>query len=242
MVCESDKFSQCNSTVLLATTLIKVKSPSGHTHILRGLIDSASQCSFISERAAQLLNVVRSKSVIPIDGISGLSTKTKGVTNVDLETLSSKPVAQNHTVVILDKITSPLPRSQVHPDVIEHVRKYSLADPSFNVTGPIDILLGCELFANIFTGEIHTIGNNLPKVVGTVFGFTNMGKTPCLGGNHPTNHLSTFLTISDFDLHSSLQRFWQLEEPPQHSKLSDDDSYCVNHLVRLIPVILMDVM
>lgn len=229
LVCKNDKFSHFNSTVLLATTLVKVKTTSGNVHTFRGLLDSASQCSFISERAAQLLNVVRTKSPLPIDGISGLSTKSKGLTNVSLETLNGKSVALNHPMIILDKITSPLPKAQVHPDVITHVKKYSLADPTFNVTGPIDILLGCELYANIFTGEMHSLGENLPNVVGTVFGFAVMGKTPCLSDSQPSNFLTTLLSINDFDLHSLLQRFWQLEEPPQHTKLSDDETYCVNH-------------
>lgn len=46
-------------TVLLATTLVNVKSPLRICHVFRGIIDSASQSSFLTNRAAQLLLVKR---------------------------------------------------------------------------------------------------------------------------------------------------------------------------------------
>lgn len=93
-------------TVLLATTLVKVKSPSRICHAFRGIVDSASQSSFLTERAAQLLLVKRIKSPLVIDGIPSVSAKTKGLAHLNLKTLSGALVAKNIPVLILDKITS----------------------------------------------------------------------------------------------------------------------------------------
>ncbi|XP_054260561.1 uncharacterized protein LOC128985170 [Macrosteles quadrilineatus] len=151
---------------------------------------------------------------------------------VDIKTLSGNKVSENHPMLILDKITSDMPRSPLDPNLLELVKPYTLADPTFHRPGPVDVLLGGGLFPFIFTGEKQQLGPNLPFVMNTVFGYTLMGHSPCESNskyNKDSSHLTTMLNVSDFDLHSSLQRYWQHEEPPRQTeyKLSNK-----KHLVK----------
>lgn len=222
---------QASSTVLLATTLVKLTSDSGNTHVFRALIDSCSQCDFLSERAAQLLRVRRVKSNLHINGIAQSQTCSKGLTHVNIETLRGNIVSENQPMLILDKITYDLPRAPVSPELFELVKNYTLADPTFHISGPIDVLLGGALFPYIFTGEKYSLGPNMPFLMSTLFGYTLMGSAPCISYSQPpqNTHVTTLLSLNDFELHSAIQRFWQQEEPPTHSKLSEEEILCDNH-------------
>lgn len=52
---------QHNSTILLATVLVRLVTKHGNSQVFRALLDSCGQCDSISERAAQLLGVERHK-------------------------------------------------------------------------------------------------------------------------------------------------------------------------------------
>lgn len=232
----STNFSQPQNetTILLATVLIKLVTKQGTAHIFRALIDSCSQCDFITERAAQLLGVQRQRSTLRVNGISQSLTTSKGLGYLDIETLNGDKISENHPMLILDKITSDMPKSPLSSDLVEMVKAYSLADPTFYRPGPIDVLLGGGLFPFIFTGEKLHLGSNFPFIMNTVFGYVLMGQAPCNGDPNPdqdSSHVTTLLTVSDFDLHASLQRFWQQEEPPTLPKQTEDEISCENHFV-----------
>ncbi|KAG8231663.1 hypothetical protein J437_LFUL019171 [Ladona fulva] len=75
-------------SVLLATTLIRLTTPAGFPHVVRGILDSAAQCSFISERCAQLLNAARQRTTSGIGGISQSPVKSHGIANLSFSSIS----------------------------------------------------------------------------------------------------------------------------------------------------------
>lgn len=218
-----------HSTVLLGTTLVKLTASNGITHVFRALIDSGSMCSFISERATQFLATPRHRSTHTIVGISASSSQTKGYTVLELATLSNKNIAAQHTFHILDKISADLPRTALSPEVMKRVKPFVLADPTFHLPGGIDVLLGCALFPLLLTHETHSLGNNMPHLIGTKFGFVVMGNAPCVMDDSPVTRYSSLLSINENDLHSSLQKFWIQEEVPQCTKQSAEERLCDLH-------------
>jgi len=226
--------TQTNTTVLLATVLVKLVTKKGNSHVFRALVDSCSQCDFISERAAQLLGVQRHKSTICVNGISQSLATSNGIAYLHIDTLNNNRVSENHPMLILDRITSDLPKTPLSSDLVDLVKSYPLSDPHYHRPGPVDVLLGGALFPIIFTGEKKPLGPNLPFIMNTVFGHTLMGRAPCHGdpnSDRNSTHLTTLLTISDFDLHSSIQRFWEHEEPPKSTQVTPDEELCENHFV-----------
>lgn len=212
--------------VLLGTALVKVKH-NGISHVLRGCLDSAAMASFLSQHAAQLLGVKRSYTPKYIQGISATPVKTLGVTDIIVSSLNEEFTSAPMQTLILEKITSNLPDTQISEEVKQKMKAFVLADPTFDLPSPIDILIGADLFPQLMTGDNFSLGQNLPTAVGTVLGYVLMGKAPILSAqesNLPT-HL-TLLFTQDVQLNETLLKFWQSEEPPTHQVLSDEDKLC----------------
>ncbi|XP_054276497.1 uncharacterized protein LOC128995504 [Macrosteles quadrilineatus] len=220
--------SQPATTVLLGTALIKITATNGISHVFRCLLDSGSQLNFMTERAAQLLNVSRHRSTHTIVGISASQSSTKGHALLELSTLGSEVIASNQPFHILDRISAPLPRTQLSFEVYELVKPFVLADPTFHIPQNIDILIGGALFPELLTHQSYPLGSNLPFVIGTRLGFVLMGNAPTLSNSSPTSCHSSLLSTTD-ELHNTLLRFWQQEEVPQCNLISEDDRIAEDH-------------
>lgn len=71
---------------------------------LRALIDSGSQCSFITENAVQQLRLKREKNAISIDGIGQTSAgTTNGEVNLYIKTEDGEKIST--PALILKKLT-----------------------------------------------------------------------------------------------------------------------------------------
>lgn len=161
-----------NNTVLLATTLVNITSANGNAAVVRAVLDSASQTTIISESCAKTLCLYRSQTDVPeLSGISTTPVKTKGLTFVTLSSLSGNILAKSHPVMILNKISCNLPRVQLPPEIKERLKGYKLADPTFDVPGPVDLLIGADLFALTLNGTFINLGTNMPYAVNTIFGY-----------------------------------------------------------------------
>lgn len=220
-------------TVLLATTLIKVTSPNGQSEVFRALLDSCAQASFISQNVCQVLQLKR--HILNDGNISGLSctnVRTKGYSEITISSLSGRCLANSFPVIVLDKITNNLPRTALNPNIKRKLDNLVLADPNFDTPGPIDVLIGADLFAKSLLGEKYDLGENMPTAINTIFGFVLMGNSyvskECNSPNveFSSNNIVTLLSINDMALHDSLQKFWQLEEPPYESKLTMEEQEC----------------
>ncbi|XP_062538820.1 uncharacterized protein LOC134207118 [Armigeres subalbatus] len=98
-----------------------------------------------------------------------------------------------------------------------------LADPHFNISSMIDIVIGGECYHEIHTGSRLSIGDGLPLLVDTRFGWTVSGKTT----TNPTVALPVcYLSTVDRSLESSLQRFWELEAVDQNPIYSEEEKQC----------------
>lgn len=203
------------NTVLLATALIVVKSNEGKTLVCRGVLDSAAQSTFITQRCAQSLGIKRSHANnMFINGISSAQVKTKGLSHVTLQSLSGHVLARSHPVFILDNITQDLPRAKITPEVRSRMQHLMLADPTFDKPTPIDVLIGADLFASSVKGQFLSLGENMPVAIDTIFGYALLGSTPVDSTCENSFHgLVTLLTTNGLDLHTSIQQFWAVEEP-----------------------------
>lgn len=230
-----NKTSETNYTVLLGTLLVNLQTADGQSHVFRALLDSGSMCDIISERAANLLNASRQKSSIQLTGIDQTVTRNKGQIFASIFTVSGQLISPHHQLLILDKITVDIPRQQLSPELVHKAQSFPLADPTFHTPGHIDMVIGGSLFPQILTREQHSLGPQMPYVLGTQFGYVVMGNAPCIktSSDKCASVASTtaicFHAISDLDLHQALQRFWQQEEPPAASKKTHEEDLCDKH-------------
>jgi len=238
---DDDTSSLCvqdtTSTILLATTLVRIQTSSTNYVVVRAVLDSASHVSFITENCAQRLGCSRQKAPISIAGVKDAPVKDEGFTSLSLTTLTGRSIAKNHPFVILNRITADLPRKAIAPHLKEKVKSFVLADPSFNMCSPIDCLIGADLYAVIVSGAPISLGKNLPVLINTQFGHVLLGKAPILQqADVMSTYFSTYFdeqfsslnTTCDDNLPELLKKFWKIEEPPTIPNMSKEDVACEN--------------
>jgi hypothetical protein len=84
-----------------------------------------------------------------------------------------------------------------------------LADEHFEQPGPIDLLIGADLFYEILRPGRRTHPGNYPVVQETVLGWKLSGRTPAVTTTSDTQR--TLLVREDNSLEINLNRFWELE-------------------------------
>ena len=103
---------------LLMTCRVMVTSPNGLSVQARGLLDSASSVSFISERLAQGLHLSRTREILSISGVAGLSHKSRTQQVTTFTVSSTSPGAKTISIsaIIVPRVTCDLPTQTVTYD------------------------------------------------------------------------------------------------------------------------------
>ena len=157
----------------MMTAEVVLSGPSGHQMIARALLDPASTASFITERAAQHLKLRREKQEISVSGIGGTQclTQSHAVVNVNLKSVQNSMSLHSVQAIVLSSLTKHLPITSVPKGDWPHLSSLELADPEFNVSKPIDVLLDVDVYQNILKpGLIHG-PKGTPAAQNTIFGW-----------------------------------------------------------------------
>ncbi|XP_062538915.1 uncharacterized protein LOC134207211 [Armigeres subalbatus] len=132
--------------------------------------------------------------------------------------------------LVVKKITSELPMQRFETSQLDIPKYIKLADPGFNVPGPVDVLIGSGLFFKLIKHGQLQLADHLPAVQETSLGWIVSGLIPTsqlsVGGT-----LCTMVTDDD-DIGKLLERFWYFDaydEATVHKQSSDDA--CVVHFL-----------
>ncbi|XP_062703655.1 uncharacterized protein LOC134286102 [Aedes albopictus] len=216
--------------VLLATAMIILVDDSGAEHIGRALLDSGSECCFVTERFAQRMKVQRKKIYLPISGIGQSSTQAKQKFS---STIRSRVGEYTTTVemLVLPRVTVDLPTTSIDTSKWEFPPGINLADPSFDKTNPVDIILGAEIFFELFRvpGRIR-LGEHLPVLVNSVFGWVVSGKSTVSASSPPV--VANVATVAD--IHQLMEKFWKIEEDDSYKPYSVEEQACEEHFCRTV--------
>ncbi|XP_055910537.1 uncharacterized protein LOC129944900 [Eupeodes corollae] len=196
------------SSVILPTAVVKVYDVSGKTHLVRVLLDSGSQVSFVTDSLVKRLGLRRSHARLPISGISSVEA---GVTQGAAE-LKLKSRINSHTMqveaYILNQITSQTPSLSLEASNFTFLDDLLLADVGFKNPGPIDVLLGADKAWSILLSDHRSDPEGKVVAHETLFGWVVTG---CLPGN------SLVSLHAGVDLDVILKSFWEIEEVPPSS-------------------------
>lgn len=143
---QSHTATELKSNTLLMTCKLLIEAPDGKMVEVRGILDSASSASFVSECMAQSLGIPRHRCKATISGIAGLShpSNSQFIANFNIAPVQF-PDSKMNPRVACDLPTSFIP---FNPEW-KHLLSLKLADPSFESPGRIDVLLGVHIFTSV---------------------------------------------------------------------------------------------
>lgn len=214
--------SHPNSTVLLGSAFCEVRV-NDIKCVARALIDPCSQGTFVSKRLQRKLSLPTFS--VPVTRISGVNCSSGGASSdMCYLTIGSTLDPQFETRIeahVVDKLTGQLPSLSFTEIMTSSFPEISMADVK---THRMDILLGGDIYPKIILPDIRTHPDGNLVVQKTVFGWIVTGKVYQPG---PLYSLKSF--FNHVELNSQLSRFWELEEVPQATQLSEVEELCEEH-------------
>ncbi|XP_063830279.1 uncharacterized protein LOC135079557 [Ostrinia nubilalis] len=123
---------------------------------------------------------------------------------------------------VITHICGEQPLAKLNTSGWTHINALPLADPGFDIPGPIDVLLGADVFAeSLLSQRIKGDNSNQPLAINSVFGWLLLGRTPLV-----TSSLVQVSSKADSELASIVQRFWEVDSVPQASPLTNEEILC----------------
>ena len=227
----------CGSTMLsvLATVNIRVVNDEGKVMIIRALLDPGSQSNFMTESLAQSLNLQRSTVNFEIMGVGEtLTTSVNSKVNVTIMS-NINDYSENISCLVVPKLTQNLPTVSFDISNWKIPDNLRLADESFNIQGPIDILLGVDIFYRcLLMKQIRNPG--MPVLQKTRFGWV-------IGGYFNSSEMFKKNKVVachavDVSIEEKLTKFWEIEEGYSNDKiLSESQQLCEDHFTQNLSII-----
>lgn len=224
-------FTGCNSSravgynpVLLSTAIIEVRATNGEWHQLRALLDNGSHTDYLRFDAAEALQLPLRPTHVQA---KGLGQKTTVINRETTMTFRGRNQTSSYTldVLVTGNITGQLPQSQIDARHIQFPKGIVLADPTFDVPGRIDVLIGIKLFNHIVNGQTILYPDG-PCFKESSFGWIVSGEIaqPAIQSpsHDPFCHLVTLT-----DLTHTMEKFYKHEDYRCNKKfLTEEEEYC----------------
>lgn len=204
--------------VLLATALVRVRNIFGQHETLRALIDPGSQDSFITVAAANSLALQKTRAHIKVSGLGGANAG-KILGKVELNLQAHFPTTQQFTTtaLLLPKLTAKLPETALSQSTVPNLPwNLMMADPAFDEPGPIDLLLGADIFAEIVKDGLKKFNENRLLLQNTELGWILTGR---LLEPAPSRHTQSLISMTELD--EKMKTFWEMEEMPPQPDVRD---------------------
>ncbi|KAL0809214.1 hypothetical protein ABMA28_011436 [Loxostege sticticalis] len=207
---------------LLSTALVQVIN-NDNIHILRAILDSGSQSSFITEKAQQLIGCNKQKhSCQHISGIGNNTFSVKEHCDLQINSLHSD-FSISVRCYILPLITDSVPQLSINIQSLGIPNYINLADPQFYQPDDIDLLLGADVFWDLVGTNRLNLGFQKPILQETQLGWIVAGP---IGHKYYKNCSNKISCNFSQEVREQLSRFWEIEEIPKDNKLELQDNYC----------------
>lgn len=205
---------------------------SNNTIFVRALLDAGSQGSLITIDLARKLNLSLEPSRELVRGIGGLEMEN----SFGRSFVTVLPVCERYPVITTPvtcfrNLVGNQPACDLSESITDLTGGLDLADPEFYKSKSVDLLLGSDVFGKLVYGDKIDLNSSGLTAYRSVFGYVLLGPVECNSLNFSDTE---FFGVS---LSDTLQRFWEVEEPPTVVKSSPHDLECEtfykNHTIRL---------
>ena len=196
---------------IIPTAVVLIKDKLGSMQPVRALLDSCSELNFMTEETAKRLQLDLRHTNQEVSGIGNIKTNLKHTVYATVHSRISN-FEWSSDFSITKTISSAQPGNFINVTNWEIPKNLQLADPLFYKPQKIDLLISTEIFFDLLLHGKLSLGDGMPTLVNTVFGWI-------VGGTHPTqlktNSLHCNLIRESSTLDVSLERFWEIESYKQ---------------------------
>ncbi|XP_046804500.1 uncharacterized protein LOC124419382 [Lucilia cuprina] len=212
--------SSSNEIILLRTALMQIEHQ-GEIFTIRALIDPGSQRTFITEKIRSKLKLPYRNSHFEISGIGGQKQSAKKECEFILYAKKYNlrvPIK----AIVLSSVTNTLPAVTFKVPYSAELKKLDLADPNFNKSSQIDLILGndYEHYLNLEGIKKNICGQT--SAYKTIFGWVLSGPIRA----ETVQSFSTAVTSSESsELSTLLRKFWEQVEIPKIRLTSEEDDF-----------------
>ena len=163
---------------LLMTANVLVTGTNGITKKARAFIDGGSSVTLISNKLKTALALKPTGQNMSIDGVASFVGETPHpVVNLTLSSPRDKDWSKNITAISMPVVIRDLPLKDASITTgMPHLQNLELADPLYHKVGPVDILLGLDVFPYVFKSGKQEGPPDTPIAWDTVFGWTVLGR------------------------------------------------------------------
>ncbi|XP_055585276.1 uncharacterized protein LOC129738115 [Uranotaenia lowii] len=208
--------------ILLATAVVLIEGEGGVKCPARALLDSGSECNFMSEKLCQMLKVTRKSTDVSIIEIGNSSAKARFRVAARIRSRVSD-YDQNMEFLVLPKVTANLPSKSLQITTWHIPGDIQLADPSFFNSRSVDLVLGISNFFRFFrTGREMLLGEGLPQLTESVFGWVVSREV----SHNSQPQLTTCNMAASGTMEEIMERFWSCEEISDPCNYSPDEARC----------------
>lgn len=203
---------------LLATALIKVTNQDGSQVTLRALIDQGSQLSLVTEHAVQMLGLKRERCKAVIFGVGQKSNNCKGVVTLVCRSMYHD-FEFNVEALVMNNLIKNLPNKTFQQPSWSYIQNINLADPQFNNSRPVDLLLGANIYSLIMMGGMIK-GKCVSQPIAQQ---TYLGWILC-GGSVRSYQCNVVLNNIE-----QIQSFWEIEDITDEQSLTVEEQHCIQY-------------
>ncbi|XP_062713910.1 uncharacterized protein LOC134290733 [Aedes albopictus] len=224
--------TQANNTfesiVFLSTAVVRVRDVNNVYHYARALLDSGSQLNFVPESLCQKLDLKRTRISLPVSGIGQATVNVHFKVNIALASRFGG-FEQEIDCLVLPKLTVSLPSRSVDISRWTIPRNLPLADPRFNISHGVDLIVGAELFFALFESQRLTLADGFPISQKTVLGYVVSGTSPAEAQKTVVCHVAT-----EQDLNAHLERMWEVDDFDAGRVLTQEEQHVEDHFMRTV--------
>ncbi|BET00044.1 Pao retrotransposon peptidase [Nesidiocoris tenuis] len=222
-----------NTLVLLSTARVTVRDRKGNPVILRALLDCGSQSHFLTKGCCEKLGLRTKQLRSHVKCLGKGTAPIEEQVCVTFQSLVRPSSKYSVRAYVLSELTDDMPAVPVNMKHLDHLASLNLADSSFNVPGPIDMLIGAELWP-LIVGERKIVGPpHTPFALESSLGWLIMGTAPIAA--IPSQKPQAFHAIvAEEPLDNLLEKFWTIEEVPNGPHNAPEDSACEQYYLNTV--------
>ncbi|XP_054746732.1 uncharacterized protein LOC129251360 [Anastrepha obliqua] len=187
-------YSNTDNGVLLGTAMVNIF----HNNVnftARALIDSGSECSFITERLKRRINLPSKRLHAQVSGVNNsISAQVRQACSLQLRSSIDPYVKINTIALVLPQLTGNLPTCLVSAMTRQAFPDLTLADKRFFVNEPVDLVLGGDIYPQIILSGLKKNVLSTLLAQETVFGWILTGRAETV--SPPNKIVSLFSEVT----------------------------------------------